>query len=324
MGNFRIEELTVKNEKDYTRWINFIGKSINDTLFHHPDFLSYHESKYQEHHIAVYKGDSLFAILPMAIDSSSGHLAAKSPYAASFGGFLHLKNLEYSESKNMISEFLNYCRAHHIHEIKLVPQLPYHYDQFYSETFQFALLEAGFKNSNADITSVVPLSPNLETDILTSSARNMAGKAEKNGIVCVMNADITDFWTVLLKTYDKIGVAPTHSKKEWMWLQDKLPDSVCCDVAYLEKKPVAAIGHFKINNRVDSSFYLCSDPEHQNTQALSLLISVVLKSSLKKGFKWFDFGTSTAAMVARENLFRFKESFGAIGFFRRTLVYKFQ
>jgi len=319
MSYFRIEKIDRANEIVYLRWLRFCEKSINSTIFHRPDFLAYHQSKFNEHHLAFYKGDALFAILPMATDTEKRLIRARSPYGASFGSFIFFKTLDYSESNKIVCDFISYCKENNIKEIDLVPQIFYHYRGGYSETFHFALLEAGFKTTNSDITSVVSLKNNLATDVFTANARNMSKKAQKMRVTCILSGSVSDFWSVMEKTFSKHAATPAHSKKEWEWLQTNLPNDVWCDVAYIDKKPIAGIGHFKINNVVDSSFYLCSDPEFQNTQALSYLISEALIEAQKNGFQWFDFGTSSVNMVARKNIFQFKESFGAIGFFRHSL-----
>ena len=134
----------------------------------------------------------------------------------------------------------------------------------------------------------------------------------------VGGANVQDFWRVVDKTFEKLNVQPTHTNEEFQWLCNHLPRRVHVDVAYVADRPVAGIGYFVINQRVNSSFYLCQDPEFQATQALSALLYRALIGSQEAGFGWFNLGTSSAGMRARENLFRFKESFGAIGLFRET------
>jgi lipid II:glycine glycyltransferase (peptidoglycan interpeptide bridge formation enzyme) len=187
------------------------------------------------------------------------------------------------------------------------------------DTFLFAMLHQGFRIANSDVTSIVSLRPEVEAEVFTSRARNMARKAETAGITCTMRAPLGDFWPLMEKTFDRLGVTPTHTEAQWQWLMERLPDSVWVDLAYLGDRPVAGIGRLKVNSLVDSSFYLCSDPKHQETQALTLLIARSIAASAKAGFRWFDFGTSSVDMVPRENLFRFKESFGALGLFRHRL-----
>ena len=120
------------------------------------------------------------------------------------------------------------------------------------------------------------------------------------------------------KTFEKHSANPTHSKEELISLQNMFPNEIYFNIAYIEKRPVAAMGVFKINDLCEMSFYLCSDSEYQNTQALTLVVYESILDSKKNGFKYFDFGTSSVNMIGKENIFRFKESFGAIGEFKHT------
>ena len=89
----------------------------------------------------------------------------------------------------------------------------------------------------------------------------------------------------------------------------------------LEKGTVSeVVFEIKCNKFVQSSFYLWQTSEGRTNQALSLLIFNRLEAAKKNLFKFYDFGTSTdGKMKARENVFLFKENFGAVGVLRETI-----
>jgi hypothetical protein len=320
MSAFRIEKIDYHVEKDYINWKKLLEVADGVTLFHNPDFLKYHGKKFNEHHLGIFKGEALIGIMPMALINDGDKTIAKSPYGASFGGPIFNQLLNYSDSHEVVLALKNHLETTKVDQISLTPPLPLYYN-LSCDTFLFCLLEQKFNIINADISSIVSLSsPQIENTTFTSRGRNMARKASKEGVTCVFNARIEDFWLVIDATFKKHNTKPTHTFEEWKWLTEHLPNDVWCDVAYYENSPVAGIGHFKINSKVDSSFYLCTDPAHQSTQALSLLLYESIIKSQNAGFKWFDFGTSSINMVARENIFRFKESYGAIGCLRKTLL----
>jgi hypothetical protein len=303
------------------KWDAFISNSANETIFHSYRFLNYHGQRFanNSHHIVFEKSGNILAVMPMAIFEEDGAQIAKSPYAASYGGIVTKYRPSYSDSKLLVESLIDYLKTNAITKLTITP--PIHVcDASHSDTFLFAFLEQGFKIVNSDISSVIPLTDtDIERNVFTSRARNMARKAENNGVSITFRADIEPFWMLMEKTFSKHGTNSTHNKKEWEWLCTNLPDDIWCDVAFIGDTPVAGVGHVKINSRVDSSFYLCSDPEYQNTQALTYLVYNSVLQAKKSGFSFFDFGTSSVNMVARENIFRFKESFGAEGVFRHTL-----
>jgi hypothetical protein len=321
MANYRIKSLSSRWEE---KWDDFIKEANNGTVFHKLKFLEYHKNKFKsnEHHLIFLKGESLFGIMPNAVFNESGISVARSPYGASYGGVITKEVLSYGVSKKLVNLLINHLTENKIDRCIVTPPIMV-CSRFYSDTFEFALLEEGFKIISADISNVVPINDTKkESKIFTSRSRNMVRKAQKCNVETVLRSNIEDFWIPLEKTFSKLGKKTTHTLEEWKWLCYKIPDNVWCDVAYIDEKPVAGIGHLKINSIVDSSFYLCSDPDYQNTQALSLLIYDSILNSQKCGFKYFDFGTSSSDQIGNENLFQFKESFGAVGCFRKTFLWE--
>ncbi len=316
MAEFQLHRAS---KDDADRWNSFVESSNEGTLFHRLDFLAYHGDKFREyeHHIAISKGGSLYAIMPLAIIMENGDRIAKSPYGASYGGPVFLRPVTYSEAHHVVETTLNYLQSLGVVRVTLTLPLSILYRSF-SETFRLVLLEHGFRCINRDICSVVPLQSETISSTISSRARNAVRKAQKMGVQAVRNAPLCDFWRVLERTYAKLQLSSTHTFSEFRWLHEKFPALVYADVAYHDGRPVAGIGYLVLNDRVNSSFYLCQDPEEQRLSALSLLIFQALEHSQNAGFRWFDFGTSSTKMQGRPNLFMFKEGFGAVGIFRET------
>jgi hypothetical protein len=313
------------DDKNSQRWGSFISTSNNGTIFHQLDFLAYHQGRFydNEHHLVWLKGQELVALMPMGVFTENGGLVAKSPFGASYGGIVTSRPPSYSLSRQLVTSLLEHLRQHGVSEIRMTFPIQACYRQ-YCATLEFCLLEQGFKLINSDISSLVLLDKaDIENSIFTSRARNCVRKAKTHGLIAKFHEPAAVFWELMEKTFSRHGTKPTHSSEEWAWLCAHLPEDVWCDVAYLDEKALAGIGHMRINSRVDSSFYLCSDPAYQELQALSFLIGEAILKSQGEGFEAFDFGTSTANMVPRENIFLFKESFGAVGQFRKTYSFVF-
>lgn len=319
MKKFQIIPYT---EEYFDLWNKFIQSSINGTLFHRLDFLEYHGNKFagNVHNLMWMKGDSLYAVLPMAVFKESDKRIAVSPYGASYGGFVTKRLFGYDKAKALISQFIEYLNEQNIDECRLTFPIRAACKEF-SETLFLVLYENGFVLENADISSVVELKEEIKNKIHSSAKRNVR-KAEREGIRFLQDAPLKDFRVPFDKTFQKHNTKPTHSIEELHWLHEHFPSSVFFDVAYHNDLPVSAICHFVQNNRLDSSFYLCNDPEHEKLQGLPSLIFYSLLQARKRGFRYFDFGTSSVNTQGRPNIFRFKEKFGAIGQFRNTFVWK--
>ncbi|MGH1366144.1 MAG: GNAT family N-acetyltransferase [Calditrichia bacterium] len=308
---------------DTAAWQKLVANSSAGTLFHDLDFLAYHGDRFAEatHHLMWYNGGALFGLMPLGIFEEDGRKIAKSPYGASYGGLVFDNRLNYSKAAECVDLFVTYLNEQGIDECRITPPIrccsanP-------CDTVLFAFLEKGFKITNSDISNVVALEGADLWGNIHSKSRNMVRKAEKLGVEVRFRQSAADFWQLMDATFSRHGVSPTHSLEEWEWLCNKFPDKVWADIAYLDETPIAGVGHFVINERVDSSFYLARHPDFHHTQGMYLLISEVLKNSQQLGYKSFDFGTSSVNMEARGNIFLFKERFGAHGEFRHTLTWQ--
>ncbi|MFP3859375.1 MAG: hypothetical protein ACLFUW_01010 [Bacteroidales bacterium] len=306
----------------FNSWNKFVQDSINGTLFHRLDFLSYHGRDFLEstHNLMWMKGKSIYAAIPMAVFDGKGRKIALSPFGASYGGFVVKTLLGYDKATLLVEQFIEYLQSLNVDECRITFPIRAAYKD-YSETLFLVLYEKGFVLTNTDISSVVELNDELKY-IVQSSARRNVKKAEREGIVFRHNAPLKDFRIPFEKTFQKHKAKPTHNLDELKWLNENFPDSVYFDVAYHERQPVSGICHFVQNSRLDSSFYLCNNPEYEKLQGLPFLVYYSLVQSRKKRFRYFDFGTSSVNTQGRSYIFKFKEKFGAIGQFRNTFVWK--
>ena len=327
MTKFSIRKIDRNSEVDYKRWKHLFDCADGVTVFHDPDFLNYHGDKFNEHHLGIFKGNELFGFIPLAIVKENEITLAKSPYGASYGGFIFKSILNYTDSKEIVKMFVDYLEAMQVDQLIITPSLSMYYKNAYSDTFIFALMEQGAKIIASDITSVVYLnSKDIEHEVFISKVRNLerkAKKARKANIKIKYKSNVNDFWLLMDKTFSKHATNPTHKKNEYITLMEKVKNRVYCNLAYIDNAPVAGIGVFEINNENIMSFYLCHDHKYQKTQAMSCLIYETILKAKECNFKYFDLGTSSVNMVGRENIFKFKESLGAVGKFRLTYLKKF-
>jgi Acetyltransferase (GNAT) domain len=300
-------------------WDPFIRSSFNGTLFHERAFLAYHGRRFEESErflVFAEKGKPL-AALALGIVEEDGRRVARSPYGASYGGVVFHGPLTYERSRAIAEMLIAFLREADVTSLiltaphALLATAPL-------DTFQFALLEAGFVTLARDVVSAALLGGPASSEV-SERARRSARKAEQSGVSVRFQAPVGDFWRTVESTFAKHGSPPTHSREEFAWLIDRLPGRVQTAVAYADGEPVAGLGEFRLNERVQSSFYICQDPARQELQALSLLLVKALDRARQDGCQVYDFGTSTVGMQARPNVWAFKENFTRVGVFRETL-----
>ena len=307
------------------KWNKFVNSSLNGTIFHHLDFLAYPGDKFsdKESHLIWLKGAEIVAVLPLAIFEKEGRKTALSPYGASYGGIITKEEFSFQQTRALIESLIEFAKTEGIDELKLTPPMNL---EGWSDIVEFELLRTEAKMVNSDATSIIPLyrSGNISADHFSSSARRHFKKGLKNDIRIALDSDDLDgFWDVLDKTFAKFEIGPVHNREEWELLMKTFPDRVKMDLAYINDEPVAAIGRILIRPGTDSSFYILQDPARQHLQGLTVLFNAVLEDSAAQGVRFFDLGTSSVSMMPRENIFRFKESLGAITYLRKTYSYLF-
>ena len=306
--------------KRLERWDDNVERAVNGTIFHLRRFLAYHGDRFRdvERFLVVLDGDTVLAQLPAALEDSADGRRLRSPYGASYGGFAFQRYPTFSQATRVVQALLEWLEGERIERVVLTPPIAA-CSRLPLDVVSFALLAGGFTSTNRDITSLVSLdhvAPMLE--VVTSRARNAARKAEREGVTVQVRGDLDDFWSVMTATFSKHGTHPTHTLEEFRRLAEALPEQVYADVAYHDGEPIAGVGYFVINTFVNSSFYFCQRPSRRELNGLTLCVLRGLERAKQDGYRWFDFGTSTAAMEPRENVFRFKEQFASAGQFRET------
>lgn len=312
------------SENQFNKWDDLIESSRNGTLFHMLRFLAYHGNRFagQEHHLVFLRGEAEVASLSLAIIEEDGVRVAHSPYGASYGGIVMFREPIYSHSADIVASLVKWLIENNIECCRFTHPIAC-CSEISMDTLAFALHEVGFALTKRDISSVVRLGMKKTVwDRASGNARNMVRKAERTGIVIDHDPLFADYWEVMELTFTKHGSNPTHNRDQLSDLIRRFPKHISIHVARMKDRPIAGICEFVINSRVNSSFYFCQDPDHQEVQGLSLLVMDALRRSEEAGYNYYDFGTSSVNMQPRANIFRFKESFGAEGFWRETMEWR--
>ena len=117
------------NESLESKWDEFVANSFNGTIFHRLSFLEYHGDRFAEktNNIVWFKGEAIFALMPMCVFETNGKKIARSPFGASFGGPVYKTRLSLKYAMDMVKGLLSYCGELGISEVELT--LSPHYYQ---------------------------------------------------------------------------------------------------------------------------------------------------------------------------------------------------
>lgn len=318
----RIAQMEILKYKENMReeWEKFVEESDNGTIFHLQKFLDYHpKDRFISSHILFKKRGKLVAVLPAITRKEEGKKKLISHAGASYGGFVLRDDLGIREVSSLVEALVEYAKTEDFNQI-ILTQTPLIYYQRPNNYIDFALLRCGFCYLKRELTSVISL--NYEKDILSSfksESRTAVRKAQKTGVEVRETDDFEGFYDVLKKNLKmRHNVNPTHSLPELFRLRELLPERIRQFSAYLEGKQIAGMTMFVCNPKVVLAFYISHREEYQKSRAMNLVFYEVIKWAHAQGFEFLDLGTFTLDMVPNWGLGKFKENFGARGYFRDT------
>lgn len=309
------------NERQLNKWDDFVDKSINGTIFHKLKFLKYHKDKFadKEHFLVVLKGEEVIAQISVALFEENGKIIAKSPYGASYGGFVFLNQISYGAGKEIAELFIDYLKKLNVSSCVVTHPIS-NLNLKNVDIFCFNLLEKGFRLINRDISHIVMYDDKISIrEQVPSELRNHIKAAEKKGVSINEAPDLEEVYKILENEQRiKFGKLPTHSLEEFIYLHQTFPEEIRSYASQYEGQLVAGMTCFLINKNTDSSFYFCIDDEYKKMNVLRPLVMSVLEKAQQAGRKYFDFGTSSINMTANYPIVKSKEKFTKSVLFRET------
>lgn len=303
-------------------WDDFVSSSNNGTLFHERKFVNYHpEGRFLDHSLVFLSDGKPVSLIPAVEYQQAGMHIFHSHRGSSFGGFIQPSDMSLDMHLKITESFLNYLNDHDFHRV-LITIPPIIYNRRLSNYTEFSLFRNHFRYLKRDISSVLYLEESIDGNIakFRQSTRTAFRKAMKKGVQVSESDDYESFYTILKKNLKiRHNVQPTHTLDELIDIRRRYPDSIRLYSASVNDRMIAGIVLFDANDRVTLAFYISHDESWQEYRSVNILFKEVIEDSIRRGFKYLDFGIFTVNMEPNLGLARFKESFGAGGIFRDTL-----
>ena len=307
-------------------WDNFVWQSNNGNIFHTRRFLSYHPPERFEDHSLIFKKDKrVIALFPATVRYEQHRRILTSHRGASYGGLITNFHVGIRETFDIVEKLIRYARDNQFHGIDLTPP-PIVYHKRPSHYVDFALVKNGFGYRKREISSVIPLTFS-ETEVLytfSAESRRAVRRGVKLGVEVRECEDYEAFYQILKRNLKmRHNVTPTHSLEELLLLKQIFPERIKLFGAFAEERMVAGVVMFICNPQVVLAFYISHDEDFQQYRGVNCLFFEIIKWAIREKYAYLDFGIFTVNMDPNWGLGRFKESFGAQGIFRDTLLQYF-
>ena len=308
---YEIQPYTREQE---SRWDRFVMEdSLNGTFLQTRKFLNYHpEGRFTDASFFVEKSGIVVAVVPgCSVDGSFvSHLGS------TFGGPVISKDF-YSGNKilEIVKDIDDYI-VRNFKSVKLKPTSPI-FATVPTDLLDYALEHSGYSR-HTELSCYTPIANDVDPlENCKRECRHNFRQSEKLNLTYgeIPDCEMEKFYDFLVKSKARYNTKPVHSLAELQNLKQRFPEEILFrgvwqDGIYLSGMMIfyfrqAKVFHFQ---------YLAPDDSKRETNATTSLFVNAMREAAQVGCEKFSWGISTedAGAYLNENLYRFKESFGAL------------
>ena len=302
------------------RWDRFVmNDSVNGTFLQTRKFLNYHpEGRFTDASFFVEKSGIVVAVVPGC--NVDGKFV--SHQGSTFGGPVISKDF-YSGYKILeIIKTIDDYIVRNFKGVRLKPTASI-FASAPADLLDYALEHVGFCR-HTELSCYTPLSKdNDPLHLCTGYCRRNFRQSEKLNLAYgeIPDNEMETFYECLKLSKARYNTTPVHSLAELRDLKQRFPSEILFRGVWLNNENgqdrvyLSGMMIFVFNQAKVFHFqYLAPDDTKRDTNATTALFVNAMREAAKAGYEKFSWGISTedGGAYLNENLYRFKESFGAL------------
>lgn len=293
-------------------WNTFVSTSKNATFLFHRDFMEYHQERFEDYSLMVFKDEKLMAIMPANKVKNEVH----SHQGLTYGGILLPKQIRFEIVLHCFELVLKFLHEQNIHTL-YIKEIPSIYHHMPSDEIHYLNFILKAELVRRDALSVIDNQNKLK---FSNSRREGIKRANKHGLTIVRDDNFEAFWNTILKINlkQKHNATPVHSLSEILYLKQIFPENIQQFNVYHNDRIVAGATIFETQG-VAHCQYISGNDDKNTLGSLDILHDYLI-NDMYANKRYFDFGTSNEnnGRTINEGLQFWKEGFGA-----RTLIQDF-
>ena len=307
-------EIQPYTQEQESRWDRFVMEdSMNGTFLQTRNFLNYHpEGRFVDASFFVEKSGIVVAVVPgCTVDGSF-----ISHSGSTFGGPVVSKDF-YSGNKvlEIVKDIDDYI-VRNFKSVKFKPTSPI-FAAVPTDLLDYALEHSGYYR-HTELSCYTPVLKDVDPlENCKRECRHNFRLSEKMNLTYgeIPDSEMEKFYDFLVMSKARYNTKPVHTLEELRNLKQRFPEEILFrgvwqDGIYLSGMMIfyfrqAKVFHFQ---------YLAPDDSKRETNATTSLFVNAMREAAQVGCEKFSWGISTedAGAYLNENLYRFKESFGAL------------
>ena len=286
-------------------WNLFVAASKNGTFLFDRRFMDYHNDRFCDHSLLVYRDQRLYALLP----ANQKDDTLVSHGGLTYGGLVTDSRCSAKgvlDAFTAINEYLRQQGFRHV----VYKAVPWIYHQLPAEEDLYALTSVCHARLTIrDISSAIIGDRKMR---FSESRKSGIRKAHRQGLTIAESTDFAAFWQILNENLTgKYGVRPVHSVAELELLHSRFPEKIRLYMVFDGETPVGGTLLF-LTPQVLHTQYISANAFGKQHGAIDLLFDHLIDNTYKD-YPYIDFGKSTVSDSAdlNEQLIFQKEGFGA-------------
>tara|TARA_R110002049_G_scaffold116110_1_gene268468 strand:- start:31331 stop:32308 length:978 start_codon:yes stop_codon:yes gene_type:complete len=302
MEDFKVERYASSH---YSEWNAFLLGAKNATFLFHRDFMEYHNDRFEDFSLMVYKKGKLFALLPANKVGNKVY----SHQGLTYGSLVLLNKAKLTDAFYAFKKMLEFLFLNDIKKLD-VRVIPSFYNTLPSDELAYFLFKADAKLINRDALMVINYKHKLD---FQKNRREGINKAIRNGLSVKIDTNYEGFWNTILipNLKNKHDALPVHTLNEIKLLASRFPENIKQVSVYKDGEIVAGTTVFLTKTTIHPQ-YVSANVNKNALGSLDLAYDFIInKLSTYKSF--FDFNISSENKGAKLNLglIFWKESCGA-------------
>lgn len=286
-------------------WNALVSQSKNATFLFQREFMEYHQDRFDDFSLLVFRKTKLVAILPANKNGSELH----SHQGLTYGGLIVPKTVRFDVVLESYYTLLKFLAQYGI-DVLFIKNLPAIYHLLPSEELNYFNFIVKATLVRRDTLSVID---NRERLKFSSSRREGVRRGKKNRLRIEQTDDFTTFWNEILKVNlkNKHNAQPVHSLEDILYLKQKFPNHIHQFNVYHHDQLVAGATIFE-TDQVAHCQYISGNEDKNALGSLDVLHAYLINEIYAQK-RYFDFGTSNEnhGKQVNQGLQFWKEGFGA-------------
>ena len=297
-----VERYSAARKKE---WDNFVGKANNATFLFRRDYMDYHQDRFADHSLMIFRGADLAAVLPANLATNGTVISHE---GLTYGGLVTPGQATLRQVMECFHSALSYLQERQIPTLRY-KRIPTYYNVRPDDDVAYCLFLLQARLYRRDCSLVIPFAHRLP---LQKRRKRQAQKARRANLRVVQEEQFFTFWEQVLtpRLLSKYGVKPVHTAAEISLLASRFPDGIKQYSVYDGAEIVAGITIYE-TPAVAHAQYIAATEKGRSTGALDYLVGWLLDERYPAK-QYFDFGGSNEeeGRALNHGLLEWKEGFG--------------